>query len=136
MRVDRERMMRRQNKILLGVLAFFPLGYIVFFVAAVLLFALTMVGTLAVASTTPSGEPDVNPFVILGPFLALFGLHLLAMLITVAQLIVYLILVLRNQLLADNERIFWALAILFAGAFASPAYWYLKVWPLPDTVPS
>lgn len=123
--------MRRQNKILLGVLAFFPLVYIVFFVAALLLFVLTMVGTIAAAGST-GGEPDINPLLILGPFLALFGVHLLAMLVVVAQLIVYLILVLRNQDLADNERIFWAVGMLFAGAFVSPAYWYLKVWPSPE----
>ena len=124
--------MRRQNKILLGILAGFPLGYIVFFVFAVLLFVLTMAGALL----TASGEPEVNPLVIFGPFMALFGLHLLAMLVIVAQLIVYLVLVLRNPTLTDNERILWALGILFAGALVTPVYWYLQVWPLPDTPPT
>jgi len=127
---------RRQNKILLGILAFFPLGYIVFFVAALLLFVLTMAGTLLAAGTTASGEPAINPLVIMGPFMALFGLHLLAMLVIVAQLIVYLVLVLRNQHLADNERILWSLGILFAGGFVSPAYWYMHVWPQPEPAPA
>lgn len=128
--------MRRRNKILLGALAFFPLAYIVFFLAAVLLFVLTMAGAVATAPASAGSGPDVNPFLIIGPFVALFGVHLLAMLVIVAQLIVYLVLVLRNTLLTDNERIIWALAVIFLGGLGAPVYWYLKVWPLPEAAPA
>jgi hypothetical protein len=123
--------MTRQNKILLGILAFFPIGYMLFFVASIAIFMLGMFATITAAATSSSaGPPTAFPF--MGPFFALFGLHFLAMLVTLAQLVIFILLLVRNPLLRENERLLWLLAILLAGPIGAPLYWYMHVWKAPD----
>lgn len=120
--------MTRGNKILLGILAFFPIGYILFFMLFIAFFILSMFTTMA-TTADPSGR---LPPPMMGPFFALFGLHFLAMLVMFGQVIAYIVLLFRNPRLRDNERIIWLLVILLAGAIGAPIYWYMHIWKAPD----
>ena len=123
--------MTRQNKILLGVLAFFPIGYMLFFIASIFIFVFGMFATATAAAASSSAAPAI-PIAFMGSFFALFGLHVLAMLVTLAQLVVFILLLVRNPLLRDNERILWLLAVLLAGPIGAPLYWYMHVWKAPE----
>jgi hypothetical protein len=123
--------MSRLNKILLGVLAFFPLGYILFFMAFTLLFMASMFSTIGAAGTTPGGQP-VSPFPMMAPFFMLFGVHLLAMLVMMAQMAVFVVLLFRNDRLDGDKRILWLIVLLLAGWIGAPLYWYLQIWKAPN----
>ena len=122
--------MSRTTRILLGLLAFFPIGYIAFFMAYVGLLMTSMFATFPTQGAVPTGRaPDPFPFIV--PFFALFGLHFLAVLVTIVQTVVYLVLAWGNEDLSENEKLVWVVVIFMAGFVGSPAYWYLKIWKAP-----
>ena len=123
--------MSRTTRILLGLLAFFPIGYIVFFMAYIGIFMLSVFASFSTAAADPTGRGP-NPLFLM-PFFALFGLHFLAILVTIAQMIVFLVLAWGNDDLSENEKLVWVVVIFMAGFIGSPAYWYLKIWKAPDT---
>jgi len=124
--------MTRTARILLGLLAFFPIGYIVFFTAYVGIFMMSVLASFSTDGPAATGR-EPNPFILM-PVFALFGLHFLAILVTIVQMVVYLVLAWSNEDLGENEKLVWVVVIFMAGAFASPVYWYLKIWKAPDAV--
>lgn len=46
--------------------------------------------------------------------------------ITLAALILFIIHVIHNKSLPDNERIVWVLVFVFAGMIGFPIYWFMR----------
>jgi membrane protein DedA with SNARE-associated domain len=46
--------------------------------------------------------------------------------ITFAALIIFIIHVINNKSLPDNERIIWVLVFIFAGMIGIPIYWFMR----------
>lgn len=116
--------MSQGNKLLLGFLAFFPIVYLVGFV----LYMLVMVG----AMFRDLNDPDPSAMLwFFSSFFLIFGLHMLAVLVTIVQFVVYLVLALQNPRLVGDQRLIWIVVILLGGMLAAPAYWYLQIWKQP-----
>lgn len=100
---------------LLGAATFWPLLYIVFFVA--------IVGAATVAG---GGEPDNE---LLVPMPVLFGLHLATMVLIIALMIIYIRDAYRTPEVPDDRRTFWAVVLFMGNAIAMPIYWWLYMRP-------
>ena len=91
---------------------------------------LSVFASFSTAAADPTGRGP-NPLFLM-PFFALFGLHFLAILVTIAQTIVFLVLAWGNDDLSENEKLVWVVVIFMAGFIGSPAYWSFKIWKAPN----
>ena len=61
-------------------------------------------------------------------FLLIFALPFATMLLTVGLLIVYVVDVFKNDRIAPDKKLLWAVALFMGGIIAMPVYWYLYFW--------
>ena len=64
-------------------------------------------------------------------FRYVFVVHIATMMLLFALMATYLIHLFRNDRLAPDRRILWAVVLLLFGVFAFPVYWWLHVRPGP-----
>jgi hypothetical protein len=95
--------MKRDKKILLGMLTAWPLLYIILFTVA---------------------------FITMSFDYLLFVAHGLTMLLTLGLLIYYVMHVFKQDL-PEGEKVKWAILLFVGGLLAMPIYWYLKIWKAP-----
>ena len=62
-------------------------------------------------------------------FRYVFLLHLATIVLIFALIAVYLVHLFRNDRLAPDRRVLWAVVLLLFGVFAFPVYWWLYVRP-------
>lgn len=73
--------------------------------------------------TVPAGFPIA--------IVALFGAHLLTILLMLGLMPLYVILAVKSSRLDETMRIIWVVLICMLGFFAMPVYWYLHIWREP-----
>ena len=61
-------------------------------------------------------------------FDAIFVVHLLTMLVMIGLLAFYVVHLFKNETMASDRRVLWAIVLFMGNAFAFPVYWYLYVW--------
>jgi hypothetical protein len=91
-----------------------PLAYLVFFI-----------GTMVVAVLSASSDGPEPPTL----FKVIFLLHLLCMLWLWALTAFYLVYLFKSSEVPTDQRVLWAVVLLFFNMFAMPVYWYLYIWP-------
>src|SRR6185436_1345417 len=104
--------MRKSSKLLLAGATVWPFFYMVFFFAFVMLMMFL---------NTTGGEPPVWFFII-------FPLHFLTILLIFALTVFYVVNVFRNDRVAKDMKVLWAVVLFMGGIIAMPIYWYLYIW--------
>jgi len=107
--------MSTTRRVLLGILAIWPVLYFFLFLAFFLVTFFTM----------SLGDPSSDGFGAV--FFMIFPLHVLTMLVIMAEIAIYLVLVVKNKDLDESMRIVWVIVIAMFAIFAAPAYWWLYV---------
>ncbi len=109
--------LRRPVRLLLGVVTLWPFLYFVAFVG------FFVVQFLSVArSTGPSGGGPPTWFVVT------LLLHAATILLSIGLLVVYIVDVFKNDRVARDMKVLWALVLFMGGPIAMPIYWYLYFW--------
>ncbi len=116
--------MTKGGKIALGAATFWPLAYMIIFLAVVFGLAFAFAGREMPA---PEGPPAW--------LLAVFALHALTILWTLGLTIFYMIDAFRNERVAQDKKVLWAVMLFFGNMIAMPVYWYLYIWREPDPLP-
>lgn len=68
-------------------------------------------------------------------FMAIFALHLLTILLTIALMPLYIVLAVKSDRLDETTRIVWVVLLCMMGMLAMPIYWYLYIWRQPPVAP-
>ena len=61
-------------------------------------------------------------------FVALFGIHMISIMLMFVLLALYLVLAIKREAFDQTTRIMWIVLICLAGNLAMPVYWFLYVW--------
>ena len=61
-------------------------------------------------------------------FDAVFVVHLITMLFIIGLLAFYVVHLFKNEAMASDRRVLWAIVLFMGNAFAFPVYWYLYIW--------
>lgn len=117
--------MTKGGKIALGAATIWPVAYMVILLAVVFGLALAFAGREMPA---PEGPPVW--------LLALFALHALTILWALGLMIFYMIDAFRNERVAQDKKVLWAVMLFFGNLLAMPIYWYLYIWREPDPLPA
>ena len=113
----------RGKKIALAVATAWPPLYLILFLGV---FLLTF---LSIATMTQGpGGPQAIPT----PFLVIFPLHFLTILVSIALCITYVVHALQNEKLDQDNRMLWAVLIIVGNFIIMPIYFYKCVLPLQD----
>jgi hypothetical protein len=113
----------RGKKIALALATAWPPLYMILFLGV---FMLTFLNFATM--TNGAGGPKHIPT----PFLVLFPLHALTMLLGIGLLVIYVLHALQNEKLDQNTRVLWAVLIFVGNYIAMPIYFYKYVLPLQD----
>lgn len=77
---------------------------------------------------------EVSPFIPAG-FIAVFALHMLTILLTLALMPLYIVLAVKNEQLDQSMRIVWVVLLCTMGMLVNPVYWYLYIWKKSPAAP-
>lgn len=61
-------------------------------------------------------------------FKSVIVLHLLTILLMFVLLAIYIVHLVRTDLIAKDQKVIWLLVLFFGNVFAYPVYWYLFIW--------
>lgn len=111
--------MKTSTRNLYTILSFLPLiGFVVYMISFIFMF----VNTFQELENYEPGS-DRFPFEQFGTIMIT---GILMALITLTALIIFIIHVINNKSLPDNERIIWVLVFVFAGIVGFPIYWFMR----------
>ena len=113
--------MSTNKKILIGILSFLPLILFIGYFVLIFGFVFTMASNPTAAETT-------DPEIFIGSFIGMFAMMGLMVVSTFGLLIYFIMHIVNNSKLDDNERLVWILITVFLGFIAYPIYWYVKIW--------
>lgn len=68
-------------------------------------------------------------------FVAMFGIHMISVLLMLALLPIYIVLAVKREQFDQTTRIVWIILICLMGVYVMPVYWYLYVWRNPSARP-
>lgn len=111
------------KKLALGFATAFPIAYLLCFFVIVLFFVVST--ALGVRAFAP--PRDMNLI-----FMLIFPLHFLTIFVSMALMVIYVIHVMQNPKLSQNDRTMWALVIFLGNLIAMPIYYFMQVLPLTD----
>ncbi len=114
------------KRVLLGILAIWPLLWFFIFIG----FVVMMVATSGGSPSDDSASRDASSM-----FLVIFPLHILTMLVMFALIAIYVILAAKNPQLDDTTRIIWVIMLAMFAVFAAPVYWWVYVRKAPPAPP-
>jgi len=108
------------KKVSLGILSFWPLVYILFF----------MVVMHSIILAEPAGTSADSLF--FRAFLVIIPLHFLTILVVIGLTIFYLAYIINTDLIPKNQKLTWVIALFFLNILAIPSFWYLYLWREPQ----
>lgn len=113
--------MTKSKKIWYGIIAIVPVVLIAVLMIAYFTFFFSMFMNI------PNGgnEPPKGLFIFLPIF---FGLFILVGIVAIVGLILYIMHIVNNKKLTENERLIWIILLLMVTILAKPIYWYMKIW--------
>ena len=116
--------MKRENKILLGVLSFIPLLASTFlFIAVFRFFYQSFFQNILLE------EPNsqiLNSMFAHYIWITLAGL--LISLLGLVMMVTFIILAIKDVSASENEKVLWVLILLFLNVISLPLFWYFRLW--------
>lgn len=113
----------RGKKIALAVATAWPPLYMILFLSVFVLTFLSF-ATMTKGAAGPKEMPT--------PFLVIFPLHVVTMLLGMGLLVIYVLHALQNERLDQNTRLLWAVLMFVGNYIAMPIYFCKYVLPLQD----
>jgi hypothetical protein len=117
--------MKKSTKIWLGIATIWPIVYLALFF--VVIFSVVIIAGLNPGTHAPVVNSPASIFFPVG-FMAIFVLHMLTVMGTLALTVFYIIRVFKTEQLDQNLKIMWMLLLFFMGMMAQPVFWYLYIW--------
>lgn len=111
--------MKRSNKILLGAGTAFAHLVTLLFGAVVFLLLF-------------GGGPHGGAFPIFQFFPLLLLIQLLMLLLSLGLTVFYIVHVIKNDLLTNQMKAIWSIAIFLGGPIGTAVYWYIQIWKGPS----
>jgi hypothetical protein len=112
----------QQKKIWLLVATVWPIFYTLCFV---------IVAFSLVFSMLPQGEtPPPTPAWVF----AIFPIHLLTILLCLGLLVIYIIHVVKANVVPKQQRTLWIILLVLGGVIAMIVYWVLYIWRTPKSI--
>lgn len=116
--------MNKSKKIWLGLVAFLPL------VSGIILVIFMLTSFLpAMIRMNHHVNENEMPFTFFAEFMPLIIMGIVAVILSIALLIYFIIHVMNNAQLKSEERIIWVLVFIFASSIGFPIYWGIRIWP-------
>ncbi len=115
--------MSKSKKTWLGILSFLPI------ISGIVILIYMFTGFLPTMMRLEHEGTQDNPLAVLstlGPFMAII---LIAVVLHIGLLIYFIINVINNTRVKNEERIIWILVFLFASSIGFPIYWGIRIWP-------
>jgi len=81
-------------------------------------------------STQAGEQPDMQLFS--DGFMGMFLIVAVLMIVTLADLVVFIMHAIKNKAVNETERIVWILVFVFAGVIGFPIYWYMRIHKAGD----
>lgn len=113
--------MSQTKKVVLAIFTVYPMIYILFF----MIFMVSMTFSMFQGIEEP-GFGEMSMF--FDGFPVIFIFHIITMFVSLALIIIYIVLVVKNEYIDQSMRIVWLLIIIFGGMIGMAVYWYLYVW--------
>lgn len=120
--------MKKSGKVWLGIATIWPIVYMFLFMVGI--FSVMIFAGLQGNPPNP-GPPAPGSLLFPLGFMALFAVHMVTILGTLALTVFYIIRVFKTERLDQNMKIMWMLLLFFVGMFAQPVFWYLYIWRDP-----
>ena len=113
--------MSKTRKIWLGIFTFAPL-------LVTILGVIAFIGTFIsfFSSVSQHQRPD-SPELFIGGFFAFFILILLASLADLAITIYYIVDIVQDKNVSENEKVVWALALFFGSFISTAVYYFVRI---------
>ena len=115
--------MSQSKKIWLGVLTFAP------FIVTILAF-IAFIGTFInfFSAVSQHQTPDGSPELFLGTFFTFFILIFVASLADLGITIYYIVDIVRDESVSENEKVIWAVALFFGSFISTAVYYFVRIW--------
>lgn len=108
--------MNKATKLFLGAVTILPLIYVIFFFTLMFQAFYTMIA---------DGSSEA---ILFRWFDSLFPVHLAMMLLNMILIVLYIIIVFKNERLKIELKVMWAGVIFTGSVFVMPVYWFLNIW--------
>lgn len=115
--------MSKSTKIWLGIFTFGPL---LVTILAFIAFIGTFISFFSTISNHQQGA-DVNPELFFSGFFIFFILIFLASLADLGITIYYIVDIVQDKSVTENERVVWALALFFGSFISTAVYWFVRI---------
>lgn len=114
--------MSQGKKIWLGIFTFAPLIVTIFGVIA-------FIGAfISFFSDVSQNQAPESPELFIGTFFTFFILIFLASLVDLGITIYYIVDIVRDESVSENEKVIWALALFFGSFISTAVYYFVRIW--------
>ena len=111
--------MSKAQKTLYGIIAFLPIIMGIFLVIEIF---------SSISEFIPSSAYDKpNPKAVFDALMPFFGLALIAGLLSLTNIILYIVHVVNNKNVTSNERTMWILLFIFVNGISEPIYFLIRI---------
>ncbi len=114
--------MERRKKIIWGIFSIWPICWMILFMCGVL-------GMFLLSGVQQSDELSPIAAIIIG-FIVFF--HFATIIEIWVMIILYIIRILKDESIEQNNKILWVLLIFIGNIIAMPLFWYLYIWQEKD----
>lgn len=114
--------MERRKKLIWGIFSIWPICWMILFMCGALLL---LMGT----GFLESDEPAPILFIVMG-FIMIF--HFATIIEIWVMIILYLIRIIKDESIEQNNKILWVILIFIGNIIAMPIFWYLYIWKEKD----
>ncbi len=121
--------MSKTKKIWLGIFTFAP---ILFLLLYMLSFFVLFFGVMLLPAHEGGSGQEAMPLYFLSSFFIVFAIMGIAVILSLALLIYYIIHITQNPKFDSNEKLLWVLVIVFTHQVGYIIYWFLKIWKEED----
>ncbi len=114
--------MSKSKKIWLGIFTFGPL-------IVTILGVIAFIGTFITffSSVSQNQVPNGSPELFIGGFFTFFILILLASLADLGITIYYIVDIVQDENVVENEKVVWALALFFGSFISTAVYYFVRI---------
>lgn len=114
--------MSQNKKIWLGIFTFAPLIVTIFGVVV-------FIGAfMSFFSDVSQNQPPESPELFIGTFFTFFILIFLASLVDLGITVYYIVDIVKDEMVSENEKIVWALALFFGSFISTAVYYFVRIW--------
>ncbi len=114
--------MERRKKIIWGIFSIWPICWMILFMCGVL--ALTM-------GMNAQQSDELSPILVVVMFFVT-AFHFATIIEIWVMIILYIIRIVKDETIDQNNKILWVLLIIFLGPITMTLFWYLNIWQEKD----